>query len=104
MIEISAGPVTLSDRRTERSWTVEVGRYALGAVPVTQDLYERVTGERPGTARGDRLPVEGVSWGEAVRFCNALSAREGLRPAYRVPADESDGPAWDRTAGRVVVR
>ncbi|MFH8713314.1 formylglycine-generating enzyme family protein [Streptomyces zaomyceticus] len=98
MIEISAGPVTLSDRRTERSWTVEVGRYALGAVPVTQDLYERVTGERPGTARGDRLPVEGVSWGEAVRFCNTLSAREGLRPAYRVPADESDGPAWDRTA------
>ncbi|MET9727978.1 formylglycine-generating enzyme family protein [Streptomyces zaomyceticus] len=98
MIEISAGPVTLSDRRTERSWTVEVGPCAMGAVPVTQDLYESVTGGRPGTAHGDRLPVEGVSWDEAVRFCNALSAREGLRPAYRVPADESDAPEWDRTA------
>ncbi|MCX4985191.1 SUMF1/EgtB/PvdO family nonheme iron enzyme [Streptomyces sp. NBC_00572] len=95
MIEVPAGRVTLSDRRTERSWTVDVGPYVLSAVPVTQELYERVTGERPSTARGDRLPVEGVSWQDAVRFCNALSAREGLSPAYRVA---QDGPEWDRTA------
>ncbi|WP_406064934.1 formylglycine-generating enzyme family protein [Streptomyces sp. NBC_01077] len=95
MIEVPAGRVTLSDRRTERSWTVDVRPYGLSAVPVTQELYEQVTGERPSSARGDRLPVEGVSWQEAVRFCDALSAREGLSPAYRVTAD---GPEWDRTA------
>ncbi len=100
MIEVPAGRVTLSDRRTERSWAVDVGPFALGAVPVTQGLYEQVMGGRPSTAHGDRLPVEGVSWGDAVRFCGALSVREGLRPAYRVPADDADAeaPEWDRTA------
>ncbi|MDX2562019.1 SUMF1/EgtB/PvdO family nonheme iron enzyme [Streptomyces sp. TX20-6-3] len=104
MIEVPAGRVTLSDRRTERSWTVDVGPFALGTVPVTQGLYEQVTGARPSTAHGDRLPVEGVSWDDAIRFCDALSVREGLRPAYRVPADDTDtdtgveAPDWDRTA------
>ncbi|MFF4172150.1 formylglycine-generating enzyme family protein [Streptomyces sp. NPDC001744] len=100
-IAVRRGRVTLSDRRTERSWTVEVGPYALAVAPVTQELYERVTGERPGAAHGDRLPVEGVSWSDAVRFCDALSAREGLTPAYRTRAGDgegADGTAWDRTA------
>ncbi|WP_055599175.1 formylglycine-generating enzyme family protein [Streptomyces aureus] len=100
MIEVPAGRVTLSDRRTERSWAVDVRPFALAAVPVTQGLYEQVMGARPSTAHGDRLPVEGVSWGDAIRFCDALSVREGLRPAYRVPADdaEAEAPDWDRSA------
>ncbi|MEU3409254.1 SUMF1/EgtB/PvdO family nonheme iron enzyme [Streptomyces sp. NPDC006670] len=89
------GRVTLSDRRTRRSWEVELAPYRLAVFPVTQALYAEVTGARPSTARGDRLPVEGVSWWDAVRFCNALSLRTGLTPAYAL----QDGrAAWDRTA------
>ncbi|MFI6417545.1 formylglycine-generating enzyme family protein [Streptomyces sp. NPDC050842] len=102
IIAVPAGRVTLSDRRTERRWTVDLPAYGLAAHPVTQELYERVTGERPSTAHGDRLPVEGVSWGDAVRFCNALSDREGLTPAYRItdgdPDGDPDGAAWDLDA------
>ncbi|MEU2076429.1 hypothetical protein ABZ578_20140, partial [Streptomyces sp. NPDC013489] len=73
MIEVPAGRVTLSDRRTQRSWAVDVGAFALGAAPVTRGLYEQVTGTAPSAAHGDRRPVEGVSWDDAIRFCDALS-------------------------------
>jgi sulfatase modifying factor 1 len=94
MIAIPAGQVTLSDRRSQRSWQVGLQPYQLSACQVTQGWYGRVTGEYPGSARGDLLPVEGVSWWDAVRFCNALSLLEGLTPAYRLgPGPEAI--EWD---------
>ncbi|WP_225828337.1 formylglycine-generating enzyme family protein [Streptomyces naphthomycinicus] len=97
MVAVPPGRVTLSDRRTRRSWPVEVGAFRMAAFPVTQSLYAEVTGLRPSAARGDRLPVEGVSWWDAVRFCNALSRGEGLTPAYHLsPAHES--AVWDAAA------
>ncbi|MFQ6229327.1 formylglycine-generating enzyme family protein [Nocardia sp. NPDC002869] len=87
MVEIPPGRVKLSDRRTQRSWSVEVGPYRLGAVPVTRSQYAQVTGHRPGGNRGDRRPADSISWNDAVLFCNALSERDDLTPAYRLGAD-----------------
>jgi sulfatase modifying factor 1 len=84
---VPPGRVTLSDRRTERLWSVDLQPYELGTFSVTQCQYAEVTGERPSTAAGDSLPVEGVSWWDAVRFCNALSGRDGLTPAYQFHED-----------------
>jgi sulfatase modifying factor 1 len=97
MIAIPPGQVTLSDRRTQRNWSVELAPYQLAAFPVTQARYAQATGRRPSSAQGDRLPVEGVSWWDAVRFCNALSNAEGLAPAYRLHADV-EGIEWDASA------
>ncbi|MCF3131126.1 formylglycine-generating enzyme family protein [Streptomyces olivochromogenes] len=97
MIAVPAGQVTLSDRRTERSWTVEVAPCQITRYPITQAVYAQVTGLRPGTAQGDRLPVEGVSWWDAVRFCNTLSHKDGLTPAYHFRA-EGDDIEWDAFA------
>jgi sulfatase modifying factor 1 len=98
MIAVPSGQVTLSDRRTQRSWSVELAPYQLAAVPVTQARYAQVTGQRPSAAEGDQLPVESISWWDAIRFCNALSQREGLVPAYRLQADV-EGIEWDASAG-----
>jgi formylglycine-generating enzyme required for sulfatase activity len=97
MISIPQGRVTLSDRRTQRRWSVELEPYQLAAFPITQAQYALVTGQRPSAVHGDRLPVEGVSWCDAVRFCNALSQREGLAPAYQLFAD-GEGAEWDVSA------
>jgi formylglycine-generating enzyme len=97
MVPIAPARVTLSDRRTERTWSVDVASFEIAALPVTQELYADVTGNWPSEARGDRLPVESVSWWDAIAFCNALSRREGLTPAYRVDAENED-VAWDPTA------
>nr|BFF22980.1 SUMF1/EgtB/PvdO family nonheme iron enzyme [Glycomyces mayteni] len=98
MRPIGAGTATLHDRRTERSWTAEVAPFLLGAVPVTRALYAEVLGGTAGDGAGD-LPAVEVSWLDAVRWCNAVSVREGLRPAYAgTDTGESDDVVWDRAA------
>lgn len=87
--------MTLSDRRTQRRWTVALAPYQLAALPVTQAQYAQVTGLRPSASHGDDLPVECVSWLDAVRFCNTLSARDGLTPAYVVGVESAE---WSPSA------
>ena len=97
MIAIPPGHVTLSDRRTQRSWSVEVAPYRLATFPITQSRYAQVTGQRPSSAQGNDLPVTNVSWLDAIGFCNTLSQREGLAPAYRLRVDVED-IEWDESA------
>ena len=42
-----------------------------------------------GDEQGKR-PVEGVSWYDAVWYCNALSKKEGLTPAYNIEVTQLD--------------
>jgi formylglycine-generating enzyme required for sulfatase activity len=97
MVDVPPGRVTLSDRRTQQFWDVDVDGFQLGRTPVTQQLWAEVTGHRPSTAVGDLLPVECVSWMDAVHFCDALSVAEGLRPAYGRDGQAADGAdvMWD---------
>ncbi|MBY0458542.1 MAG: formylglycine-generating enzyme family protein, partial [Gemmataceae bacterium] len=49
--------------------------FYLGQFEVTQAQYKAVTGENPSNFKGDRLPVESVSWDDAVKFCEALGKK-----------------------------
>ena len=51
---------------------------------VTQELYKSVMGDNPSKLKGDKLPVEWVSWYDAVEFCNALSRKLGLSEVYTI--------------------
>lgn len=84
MVEIPQGKIELRDDRTKQKWTVEIAPFLLAQFPVTQQQYFEVNDSSPGTFKGDRLPVETVSWKDAVTFCNLLSAKAGLNPCYSV--------------------
>jgi formylglycine-generating enzyme required for sulfatase activity len=95
-LAVPAGQVSLSDRRTQQVWVVDLAPYRLGTFQITQAQYAEVTGARPSATQGDGLPVESVSWLDAVRFCNALSIKEGLAPAYLLTGEET--VEWAETA------
>ncbi len=49
---------------------------------VTQTLYNAVMGANPSGFKGEGLPVETITWCDAVYFCNKLSEIKGLTPVY----------------------
>lgn len=57
----------------------------LGKYEVSQEEYEKVMGTNPSNSKGPKLPVENVSWDDAMEFCRKLSEKEGQ--AYRLPTE-----------------
>lgn len=58
--------------------------YSMLSTEVTQKLYTEVMGYNPSHFENDNMPVEQVSWYDAVKFCNALSKIMGLTPVYTI--------------------
>ena len=79
----------------EISHEVTVSAFYADPFEVTQKDYEAVMGENPSFFSGDDLPVENVTWYDAVEYCNRLSEIRGLTPAYRVDAGTV---SWNRAA------
>jgi formylglycine-generating enzyme required for sulfatase activity len=74
---------------------VTLSSFYISNYEVTQELYLEVMGTNPSYFSGDNLPVEEVSWYDAVEFCNALSQREGLTPAYTI---SGTSVTWNQNA------
>jgi formylglycine-generating enzyme required for sulfatase activity len=82
----------------EEEYQVTISKdYYLGVTEVTQGQYEKVMGTNPSRFQGNKvqgdssnLPVEQVSWEDAVEFCKKLSdlpeERKALR-VYRLPTE-----------------
>jgi hypothetical protein len=68
-------------------YAVTVRNFYMGKYEVTQKEWVAIMGSNPSNFKGDDLPVEQVSWNEAVEYCNKLSLKEGLTPAYRGSGD-----------------
>jgi len=62
---------------------------------ITQKQYKTVMGVNPSEVKKDTLPVDGVTWLEAVEFCKKLSLLMGLDSnAVRLPTEAE----WEYTA------
>lgn len=74
---------SIVDRRTGRSWTIHVEPFELATTVVTHGLWNEVHGLASDPTRTS-FPKAEVSWREAILFCNALSAKDGLTPVYEI--------------------
>jgi len=67
--------------------TVMIKSFSIGKYEVTQKEWQEVMGNNPSNFKGENLPVENVSWYDAIEYCNKRSLKEGLTPAYRGSGD-----------------
>jgi len=74
---------------------VTVSSFYMGKYEVTQKEYQEVMGTNPSNFKGDNLPVENVTWYDAVNYCNRLSQKEDLTPAYTV---NGTNVTWNQNA------
>jgi formylglycine-generating enzyme required for sulfatase activity len=68
--------------------------FELATTTVTQEVYCWLMGEEanPSHFRKDKArPVESITWIDAIRFCNALSERVGLKPAFQIDGEQVRG-------------
>lgn len=63
---------------------VTLSDFCIGIYPVTQELWRQVMDRNPSYFKGDKLPVENVSWFDCVSFCNTLNRREGFDQFYLI--------------------
>jgi len=69
--------------------TVKVPDFLISRNLVSQQSYAIVMGNDPfGDRRDDDAPMTGISWSDAIRFCNGLSRVEGRETAYAIDGDE----------------
>lgn len=70
----------------ERPHAVRITKpFRIGVTEVTQAQWEAVMGANRSNFKGANLPVEKISWREAVEFCERLSRKEGR--TYRLPTE-----------------
>ena len=108
-VEVPGKSYEVTDTLTKVPVTVTIGKFFIASKELTQREFEEVMGYNPSFHRGAELPVETVSWWEAIRYCNLRSLRENLEPCYnletglcnvsrngyRLPTDDE----WTHAAG-----
>ncbi|MDR0878118.1 MAG: SUMF1/EgtB/PvdO family nonheme iron enzyme [Treponema sp.] len=90
-VRIQGGTFTMGSPASEKDLDsdeiqhqVTVSSFYMGKYEVTQKEWTAVMGTNPSNFKGDNLPVETVSWLDAVNYCNKRSQYEGLSPAYTI--------------------
>jgi len=79
------------------SHTVTLAPFQILRTEVPRGMYRSLTGSapRPPGCTQDDCVLAGVTWHEAVAFCNLVSEAEGLTPAYQISGTTV---TWDTSA------
>lgn len=107
LILVKGGSFTMGSPDSERQrqedeipHKVTISSFFVDPYEVTQHDYNAIMGKNPSHFKGDNLPVEKVTWYDAIKYCNALSESRGLTPVYTI---NGTTVTWDRSALMVIV-
>jgi len=84
LVELPGTTFEVADGLTGVTVTVTLGRFLISSTELTQREFEEIIGSNPSFHKGPDLPVENLSWWEAIRYCNLRSVRENLEPCYNL--------------------
>jgi formylglycine-generating enzyme required for sulfatase activity len=93
MVKIPAGNFLMGSPTSEESHftsespqhEVNLGSFWMSQTPITQAQWVSVMGANPSHFKGNDLPVEQVSWHDAMEFCRRLSEQTGH--IYTLPSE-----------------
>ena len=99
MVFIKGGTFLMGSPASERmrgedeaQHSVTVDDFYCDAFEVRQSDYEKVMGENPSYNKGANLPVENVSFYDALEYCNRKSLAEGLSAVYKIDGKNAKFP------------
>lgn len=109
LVEVPGTSYEVVDTLTKVPVTITLGKFLISPYELTQYEFKLVMGYNPAFHQGADLPVETISWWEAIRYCNFRSQQENLescynletgfcdvsRNGYRLPTDAE----WNHAAG-----
>ncbi|HAN90903.1 MAG TPA: hypothetical protein DCQ33_02335, partial [Nitrospira sp.] len=92
LVKVPRGSFTMGSATTESGRNGDETQHSvtlttdfwMADTELTQRQYRTLLGGNPSQFKGDDLPVENVSWIDAVTYCNALSVKEKLTPCYQI--------------------
>ncbi|MDD4232275.1 MAG: SUMF1/EgtB/PvdO family nonheme iron enzyme [Candidatus Cloacimonetes bacterium] len=62
--------------------TIPLKSFMISATEITQGEWRMVYSNNPSLYKDDDLPVDNISFYDAIDYCNAKSVKDGLSPAY----------------------
>jgi len=80
MVRIPGGSFIM--KKDNVTATVGITTFYMSKTEITQAQYQAAMGNNPSYFRGDNLPVETVTWCDAINYCNARSLKEGREQVY----------------------
>lgn len=90
LIEVPGTSYEVTDVLTTIPVSVALGKFLISATQLTQQEFEEIMGYNPSYHRGPDLPVENVTWWEAIRYCNLRSITENLEPCFNLATGSCD--------------
>ena len=94
MVKVKGGTFTMGatseqgsdvDSGENPTHQVTLSDYWIGQTEVTQELWKAVMGSNPSDFKGNKLPVESVSWKDSQKFIKKLNKITGLN--FRMPTE-----------------